>query len=198
MAINGIPHALDDLRKVKADLEKLQKDAPRMAGVEAVKWIHGNFAKQGYKGRRWKKRKDSTNKRYDSRSGVKGSVFNSANPVLDQTGNLKDSIRAKTEGNKTYIGFNTDKVPYGVIHNEGGTIEIGSKTRSVYFMGNRFAQRGKHNRAENLIYKAHIIRMPQRQFMPKPNDPIDPSLMKAVTSKINFERNKIMSIFKKK
>lgn len=189
--------ALEDLRQARIDMEALEKAAPRMAGVEAVKWIQGNFAKQGYKGKRWKKRKDSTNKRYDSRSGVKGSVFNSANPILNQTGNLKDSIRAKAEGHKVYIGFNTDKVPYGVIHNEGGTIQIGSKTRSVYFMGNKFAQRGKHNRAENLTYKAHTIRMPQRQFMPKPNEPADPAMMKAVTSKINYERNKIMRKFKK-
>lgn len=192
----GINDAIADLQLARMQLEALDKAAPRIVGVEAVKWIQGNFAKQGYKGRRWKKRSPATNKRYDSRSGVKGSVFSSGAPVLDQTGNLKDGVRARVEGRRVHLGFNTDKIPYGVIHNEGGVINIPPKKKTVAFLGNRFAKRGTGTNRE-LNYKAHKINMPQRQFMPKPNEAEDPQLMKAVTSKINYEREKIMRKFKK-
>lgn len=195
----SLKQLLRDLANVNKGLKDLEEKAPRIAGVEAVKWIHKNFEQQAYKGKKWKPRSPKTNKSYDKRSGVKGSVFNSANPILRQTGNLFDSIRYRVVNRFTFVGFNTNRIPYGEIHNEGGRIMIGQKSRKLYFYKGRFAakQKGKRRTSKTVNVKQTEIRMPKRQFMPKPNEPADPDLLKAVGDKIDFERNKVFNIFKR-
>lgn len=112
-----------DFKTMKSKMQKLITDAPRIAGVEAVRVVKENFKLQGYDdGRgitRWEDRKASTNKSYDKRSGVKGSTFNSKNPLLKQTLTLYNSIRSKVNGKRIFVGINLDLVPYGRRHNEG-------------------------------------------------------------------------------
>lgn len=183
---------LDDIKKTNADLKKFETKAVRIAGTESVRWIRLNFTNQSYKGAKWKPRLDKTNKAYDRRSGVKGSVFNSKNPILRQSGNLYDGIRYRAVSRNAYIGFDTNRIPYGRIHNEGGTIYVRNKvTLRSFFTGLKPQKKKKKSDAQT------IIRMPKRQFMPKPSEPTDPDLLKMVNDKVFFEQEKLFSTFKK-
>lgn len=158
--------ALKDWREAVAAMEKLNSKLPTIAGVEALAVIEKNFNSESYdtgSGKiKWEERSSKTNAAYDKRYGVKGSVFSSSNKLLRQTGNLFDSIRKRITGAVAFIFFDTKKVPYGQVHNEGDA-------------------------AKNI---------PQRQFMPMPNEPENPAIMKALYKKYLFERDKIMRKFK--
>jgi len=193
----GISKALRDLAEAKEKLGRLEQRAPNIVGVESVEWVHENFQKESYEGKKWKPRAPSTNAGYDRRNGVKGSVFNSDSPILYQTGNLYDAIRKIVTGTKVFIGFNTDKVPYGIVHNEGGVIEKRQRKISIYFKGGRFSKKQKGTRKKNVTIYAHAYKMPRRQFMPTPGEPENPRLRARIVRKILFERDKILSKFKR-
>jgi phage gpG-like protein len=116
----------DLLSKFKKDSEAAKKivaSLPKIIGTEAVGSIRRNFAIEGYQDGKsltqWEKRKPSTDKAYDRRGSYKGSVFNSENPILRQTGNLKDSIKYQASIGKVRVGTNLDIIPYAQAHNEG-------------------------------------------------------------------------------
>lgn len=178
----GIEQALTDYRKAMVDTERLVKNIPRILGIETVEWIHDNFRKESYLGAKWPERSEKTNEAYDRRSGVKGSVFNSSNPILRQTGNLFDAIRYLVEGQFVFVGFNTDKIPYGVVHNEGG--RFATRTSSVMSAGGRFAFK-------------EGVNMPKRQFMPTPHEQLPETLLRRATRKLIFERDRIWRKFKR-
>jgi len=194
-----LARALQDLRDAKQQMSKLEDRAPTIAGVEGIKWIQENFQKESYDGKKWKPRSDRTNAAYDRRSGVKGSVFNSGNPILRQTGNLFDAIRKKITGTKVFLGFDTGKVPYGVVHNEGGVIEKTTRKVTLFFRGGRFAakQKGTRRKKKDATIYAHGYKMPKRQFMPAPGEPENPRLRERIVRKILFERDRILSKFKR-
>ena len=106
--------------KANAEMQALIHDAPRIAGVVGVKVIKENFALQkfdsGNGGEPWGQRKPATDRAYDRRWGVKGTVYKSSNPILVQTGNLRDSITFEADGSNVRIG--TD-ISYAKAHNEG-------------------------------------------------------------------------------
>lgn len=158
--------ALKDFREAWIAMEKLNSKLPTVAGVEALRVIEKNFDNESYdtgNGKvKWEARSEKTNAAYDKRYGVRGSVFNSANKLLRQTGNLFDSIRKRVAGMVVFIFFDTKKVPYGQVHNEGDSEK----------------------------------NIPQRQFMPMPNEPENPAIMKALFRKYSFERERIMRKFK--
>jgi phage gpG-like protein len=108
-----------DAAAAKAAIAKL----PRIIGNEAVRSIRGNFAIEGYYDgnsfKQWAERKPSTNKQYDRRGNYKGSVFNSDNPILKQTGNLRDSVKYKATDKLVRVGTDLDIIPYAQAHNEG-------------------------------------------------------------------------------
>lgn len=121
--------SIEDLKK---DFEKKAKEykafenaKTRIAGNIAKKEISRNFESQGYDNGfalwKWKKRKASTDAAYYKRGkNIKGRVFSSKNPILVQTGNLKDSVRYRTVGKSTVlVGVNDKTVPYAKAHNEG-------------------------------------------------------------------------------
>lgn len=126
--------ALKDWRKVREDMEKFATRTPNIIASEALKVIDENFEKEGYDNGNgfvpWEPRAEVTNKAYDKRYGVKGSVFNSGNKILQQTGNLRDGIRKKVTNYLIWIGFSTQKIPYGQAHNEG----VPGKTPQRQFM----------------------------------------------------------------
>jgi hypothetical protein len=113
--------------KVKADeYKRLQANLPRIAGMVAVKVMRENFAKQGFieegsePAEKWKDRDEKTNYGYDNYKTYSGSVYKSTNPILEQTGNLRDSIAYKVEGeNKVFIGVNLTLFPQAQAINEG-------------------------------------------------------------------------------
>lgn len=197
----GIEQARVDVHAAREALRILEEKALRIIGREAVAWIEENFDKQGYDGSPWQKRSPATNKAYDKRYGVKGSVFSSENPILKQTGNLKDSIRYKVNGVMVFVGFNTDRVPYGRVHNEGGNIYKQKRTVILYFgrgkQKGKFAakQKGKTRIKKKATIPFHAIRMPKRQFMPKPGEPENPKIVQRAVKLLIFERDKILRKF---
>lgn len=114
---------ISDFNKAHKAMVNLNNRLPRIIGHEAIEDIHHNFDTESYNNGNtvtaWPERSEKTNTAYDRRYGVKGSVFNSANPLLVQTGNLKDAITfmVKNGGVKIYVDL--DKVPYAQVHNEG-------------------------------------------------------------------------------
>jgi phage gpG-like protein len=171
--MNGMIQLLGDWRRASEEIIALVDKLPRVIGNIAVKEVKNNFTIQGYDSgagvQQWEPRKDSTNKRYTKRYGVKGSVFQADNKILLQTRNLYNAIRYKATKNSVTIGVNLDLVPYAKIHNEGG-------------QGNAFG-------------KASFT-MPKRQFMPMPSDTMaNPKIMAAAGKKIIFERDRILKKF---
>jgi phage gpG-like protein len=108
------------MKELESEVKKLDKNMPRLLGTEAVKDVKSNFDKQGYEGQKWRSRSAKTNEQYDRRGNYKGSVFNSSNPILKQTGNLYDSIEYKVTENQVEVGsFLSHIIPYAKRHNEG-------------------------------------------------------------------------------
>lgn len=195
-AQRDLQRALDNFRRAQKEVVKYTEDLPRQIGIAAIQWIHDNFERQGYEGKSWEPRDPKTNASYDKRHGVKGSVFNSANPILRQTNNLYDAIRKQVMSRSVFIGFDTNKVPYGKIHNEGGKIQKSAGFKAIYFAGGRFAKEGT-GEGRIAMTSAHEVEMPQRQFMPVPGEPENPAIMKAVVQKLQRKVNRIMRIFEK-
>jgi phage gpG-like protein len=179
----------------------LEKVFPRVIGVESVKIIKANFQAQGYKAtsagtKKWKKRSPTTDEIYDynrtssyrtpklgkkskHRNPYKGSVVNSKNPILKQTGNLRDSVTYKVNGNVIEIGLWTkpvtiagktvDTIVYGKINNEGGTV---------------------------MMFGKHTVHIPQRQFMPTPRQGPNRQMLDIYKKKYSQQLNKIMGQWK--
>jgi phage gpG-like protein len=187
-----ITQLLADFRKDNEAVKEVIKKLPRIIGNASKQSIDNNFKLQGYfDGKRtkfWEERKPATNKAYDARGkAYKGRVFNSKNPILIQTGKLRNSIRYKEWAKKVFVYVDLAAVPYAQAHNEGLTIEKKASRKEILYRtttsGRKiFASaegkgRGKNQRARtkatgsmNVKVGAHSIKMPQRQFMPTPNE----------------------------
>jgi hypothetical protein len=108
-----------DWSKKSKALKDLQNSAPRVAGIIAVAESRKNIDMQKFNAPGypiWEPRKASTNKSYDR---MKGSVYNSKNPLLKQTGNLYSGIKYIASGKRVSIGVNLNDVPYAKANNEG-------------------------------------------------------------------------------
>lgn len=180
---------LADWRNAQNRMTDLYNSAPRMMGVECVKIVVENFAKQGYDDGQtftpWQKRAEVTNKAYDyNRTGkfrtktgkkskaknpYKGSTFQSSNPILEQTRTLKRSIRYFLRKGGVTIGVDPQLVIYAQKMNEGG--------------------RGKWGRYAKTF-------TPARQFQPKPNEPPNRKMINAITDKMRWETEKRLADFK--
>lgn len=139
--MKSLSQLFSDISNARKAMQQVVDSAPRIIGVEAVKCIKENFQKQGYDSgfgfTAWVKRKPETNKSYDhgrtvnSKTGklskyrtgkngtYKGSVYSSSNPILDQTGNLKNSVAYKASRRRVFVGVNLAIIPYAKAHNQG-------------------------------------------------------------------------------
>lgn len=115
---------LTDWRATRAGMEKLTNDIPRIIGNVSVKAVKDNFRIQGYDSgsgvRSWVKRKASTDKAYAKRWGVKGSVYQASNPLLEQTRNLYNAVMYVVAGRRVDVGVDLSLIPYAKKMNEGG------------------------------------------------------------------------------
>lgn len=118
---------INDFNSVSKNYVFHENQLPRIIGNISVKVMHQNFDSQGFKTSssgsviKWRKRKPSTNKAYDRRTGNnKGSKNHGNNPILRQSGDLYNSIHYVTTKNKVFVGCNLKIFPYAKIHNEGG------------------------------------------------------------------------------
>lgn len=190
MANKSLQQLLQDFRQATGEMEKLKNALPRIIGVEAVKVVKQNFDLQGYDSgsgvEKWPERTEATNAAYDyNRSSkyrtatgrvsvyknpLKGSVFNSGNPLLQQTRDLYDAIQYYVVGNKVTIGVDLQVIPYAQKMNEGGDGSWGNNPHTW---------------------------TPPRKYVPKPREPANPKILKAAATKVEFERDRIMVNFKK-
>jgi phage gpG-like protein len=121
-----------DFHNSAEEFKRKQKIAPMTIGRIGVIVQKENFTAQGFvesvgPAQKWKERSKVTNDIYDSRKGVKGSVYNSANPILLQSGNMRDNITYRTSAKGVNIGVNLNLIPYAKKNNEGGSQKFGKK-----------------------------------------------------------------------
>ena len=123
MPKKSLQQLMADWKVASNKMQKFQQDLPMVMGQESVTIIKDNFRQQRYDSgngiETWQQRSAKTNKRYDSRSGVKGTTFNSNSPLLRQTLTLYNSLMFRVTGKRVFIGTNTSLVPYAPAHNEG-------------------------------------------------------------------------------
>lgn len=168
---------ISDFQRMRGDVTTfIDRDLPRIIGIESVKIVKENFINESYNDgvsvTKWPPRKESTNASYDRgknggkyRSGknstFKGSVYSGSKPLLRQTLALFNSIKYSVSGGYVFIGTNLDVVPYAAAHNQG--------------LGHE----------------------PRRQYMPTPNDRnANPKIMSAVYRKAKYELENRMKKFR--
>lgn len=204
--MESLEKLLRDFKSSKEQMDALMQKVPRIIGVESVRIVRENFILQGYDSgagvKKWDKRKPATNKEYDTNRGkggtsnFKGSVYSSSKPILDQSGNLKNSIRYVASAGMVFVGVNMDIVPYAKIHNEGGSISMPERTAINHFGENKkFSTVSKASYASKNKVAAHTITMPKRQYMPLPGQQGNPKIIRVVGKKIEFEIKKAMKSF---
>lgn len=121
--MKSIQDLLNDFSKAKEAMEKLHTTSlPKIIGNEAVKVVKDNFKLHGYDNGQgvtlWDERLPATNKAYDKRHGVKGSVYNSSNPLLMQTRNLFNGVKYLATNGVINIGVNLSIIPYAEYVNQ--------------------------------------------------------------------------------
>jgi hypothetical protein len=119
-----ISQLISDFNKATAAYRQLDVKLPRIFGIESVRVVRANISEvHGYDSgngiEKWQDRSEVTNQIYDRRQGVKGSTYNSGNPLLFQTHKLFNSIKSKESGKIVEVGVNLNEVPYALALNEG-------------------------------------------------------------------------------
>lgn len=161
----------DKIKEIQSKYKRLKRRLPRLVGQEAVNFFKGSFRLQGFKDggrvRRWKKRRSK----------------DSGKATLVGRGRLKKSINVIRAGQQTVI-VGTKGVPYGQIHNEGGSMQISEKQRRFFW--------AKYKETGNDLYKnlamATKIRIPKRQFMGDSSD-LDQAVVRMI-------RLQLLKVFK--
>ena len=124
MANKSLSQLLTDWRQSRQAMETLNNNLPRIIGTSAVKVVKENFKLQGYDSgtgvNGWEARNPKTDKAYDKRHGVKGSVYQSSKPLLEQTRNLYNSVKYAVMNKLVNIGVDLGLIPYAKRMNEGG------------------------------------------------------------------------------
>jgi len=171
--MKSITDLVNDFKAAKDAMKRVQENIPRIIGNEAVKVIKDNFRLQGYDTGTgvspWKQRSQATITRYDKRSGVKGSVYQSSNQLLKQTGNLYGAIQYKVQGKAVFVGVDLGVVPYAQKMNDGGPGKWGK----------------------------NATKTPARKYMPAGNEPPNAKMLNAFIKKLNYERDKALANFKR-
>lgn len=192
--MQSLDQLLRDFQKSRSEVERfIKNDVTRIIGVESVRAVMQNFDRSSYDSGNgitaWPKRADSTNAQYDRgrvrnkktrqlskyRSGknsvFKGSVYNSANPLLIQTHTLKNSIHFRISNMTVWIGSSGE---FTGINGKSGQI-------ATYAEANN----------------AGTSTIPRRQFQPMPHENGNPKILKAVSKKVDYEIQQRMRLFKK-
>jgi hypothetical protein len=178
-------------------MKQLEGNMLKIIGVESVRLIKANFGLQGYEtGGTWAKRKQVTNtfyeynrtaayrtpklgKRSKFKNPLKGSVVSSKNPILVQTGNLRDSITYRASGKIVSIGVFPNFIKAGA--------KVASHTYAKKMNEGGEGSWGLHA-------KTHTT---SRQFMPRPGQPPTPNMVKVYIKSYEMELSRIMGDWKK-
>ncbi|WP_410757253.1 phage virion morphogenesis protein [Erwinia psidii] len=89
--------------------------------------------------------------------------------ILQRSGRLAASISSHSDNDSASVGTN---VVYARIHQEGGTVNIASRSQQAYYrqhkngrVSNRFVKKSKSNYSEWNTIGAYKITMPARPFL---------------------------------
>lgn len=171
--MKSLSQLLTDWRTAQGNMRKLQGNIPKIIGNVSVRVVKDNFKQQGYDSgtgtAAWPKRKPETDKRYDKRKGVKGSVYQSSNPLLTQTRNLYNSVKYYLQGKGVTVGVDLTLVPYAEKMNKGGAGNWGKNKTNT----------------------------PARKFIPENSEGPNVKILKRVQKKVETEREKALKDFKK-
>jgi len=179
--------SLTDLVRDWADarrkMEKSISDIPRIAGIVAVKVIRQNFEIQGYDSgigiTKWPKRSPKTDAAYD-----RGKTVNA------KTGKLS---KYRTGKNGTYKGsvFSSSKPILDQTGALKNSVNYVATKRSV-FVGINLSLV-----PYAIAHNQGLHHEPQRKFMPLPNEKPNIKMLRAIESKIIYERKQAMKTFAK-
>jgi phage gpG-like protein len=168
------------LAKLKAAMQYIQNDVPKVIGIEAVKHFKENFVNEGFDGNKWQNRKA---KQQLQRTILTGQGSGD---------HLADSIDYRIEGSTIVIY--TDK-PYGQIHNEGGTItqQVTPKQRAFFWAKHKEAKEGGDTETAGqykamALCKQLTITVPKREFMGN-----SPQLNNKITNKITRDLTRLLT-----
>ena len=170
----------DDLiRKLKAAEEYIRNDVPVVVGVEAVNHFKESFINEGFT--------DRATKKWQSRKSKRSGGTNKQS-VLSKSGELKDSLTYRVQGNRVIIS--TDK-KYAQIHNEGGEIKV-TKQMAKYFWSQYMLAKESENTELMDQWRAmalsKTITIPKRQYIGESE-----VLNQNITAKIERDLTNILS-----
>jgi len=106
------------INNLSAEVQRfMDTDGPEIAANIAVEKFKENFAQEGFFGERWQEvqRRQPGTKAFKAVS--KKHPVRNIDTILHKTGNLRDSIGYRTEGNGRAVVYSD--TAYGRFHNEG-------------------------------------------------------------------------------
>ncbi len=174
---------ISKFRAKRNALSKVHDALPRIMGEVCIKIIKTNFVKSNPQN--WAPRKEATNKAYaygrgkTGKSALKGSVFNASNPILKQTGNLRDSNTYQVSGKSVEIGV----FPNSPKKNEAG--------QAAHSYAKHLNEGGTGKWGKNTTYTV------ARKFIPKPGEPPTAPMVEGIKKKYDYEVNTIYKEWQK-
>jgi phage gpG-like protein len=149
------------LQKLELAIQRVKPQLIDAMGVEALKFIDDNFAKQGFQG-----------ETFEPWPKLKKQPKGAKRKILVDTATLRRSPKQTNSTDHTTIS--TD-VPYAQVHNEGGDINHASRGAILNYTrkGGKLrlgkvqteSQQRKIKEIRRATIGAHITKMPKRQFM---------------------------------
>ena len=184
----------DDLASRINSIEDLMRELPKFCANEALNFYKDSFRRQGFIDANYKKwearEKDPKGPRRNILIGPgTGRLWRSLNYTITRVGNTGFKVSVFTD------------VPYAQVHNEGltitGTQTIKEHTRKGHIR-QAHTRKGKPVAAAKIAkgtIKTHArqvnTKMPQRQFMDIPNQPISKLLEKRIVEHVTRSLDKL-------
>ncbi len=149
-----------NLKKVLDKYNKLKVNLPKQIANEGQKFYLKNFNEQQWNGVPWAQRRNKKNLRklLVRTEQLRRAVSNSRREISFNRIRFEVFVQSKK-------GFN-----YGVVHNEGGTVEKEARKGVINFRiykngKSRFAKLKNANFQQDAIFKEHKIVIPRRKFL---------------------------------
>ena len=170
------------IEKLKELKEWQKKEFMSLAARRTQVFLHQNFRKEGYTNNGFK----PWVKRLQTEDGGRRAI-------LVQKAHLRNSVIATHSANRIFVSSN---LIYAKIHNEGETNVVTPRQRGWFWRKHYDAKKeGDTAAAERFKRMAlsKVLIMPQRQFMPLPNEGIPFELSEIFTADVEKKLNLILS-----
>lgn len=172
---------LNDWNGTTARINKVIESMPRIIGNEAKRVVRRNFTLQGYDTGQgvvgWQSRNPKTDKAYDRGKTI--NKFEKQSKYRKNPGTYKGSVFSSQNPILMQSRTLYNGIKYAVI---GRDVIIGVDIGLIPYA--KMMNEGGRG-------------IPGRQYMPTPEEPPNPRILKAIQKKYEFERNKAMRGFEK-